>query len=41
MIETIILSVVLIIMVAVVFTPLLDNLFDFDDEDEGDEQHRF
>lgn len=41
MIETIILSVFLIIMVAIVFTPLLDNLFDYDDEDEGDEQHRF
>lgn len=41
MFEIVLLSVVLIIIVGVVFTPLLDNLFDFDDEDEGDEQHRF
>lgn len=41
MIEIVLLSVVLIIMVAIVFTPLLDNLFDYDDEDEGDEQYRF
>jgi len=41
MIELVLLSVVLIIMVGVVFTPLFDNLFDYDDEDEGDEQHRF